>query len=126
MTIHKKPFDNAELLARIKALIRRYDSIRQTKHTTAKPGFDFVSRSKSAYIASQPLKLTTTEFDILVLLISNTDKVFSRELLFNKLGMKVFQGDTRSIDMHIQRLRKKIAEFTNVKYIETVFGIGYK
>ncbi len=82
--------------------------------------------SKSAYIASQPLKLTTTEFDILVLLISNTDKVFSRELLFNKLGMKDFQGDTRSIDMHIQRLRKKIAEFTNVKYIETVFGIGYK
>ena len=82
--------------------------------------------SQTAFIDTQPLKLTVTEFDILVLLTKNKDKVYSRETIFQQLGMNDFQMDTRSIDMHIQRLRKKIASFTDERYIETVFGIGYK
>lgn len=122
-----KPFDTRELLARIKALIRRYNTIDQNKKRELRNlNLVIFPESQSAYINNKPLKLTVTEFEILMLLITNKDKVFSRELIFKELGQKDFHIDTRSIDMHIQRLRKKIAACSDVRYIETVFGIGYK
>ncbi|MFA0814847.1 MAG: response regulator transcription factor [Anaerofustis sp.] len=122
-----KPFETRELLARVRALIRRYKSGKKPKRSEIK-NQDLVlfPDSQTAYLENRPLKLTVTEFDILVLLTKNKDKVYSRETIFKELGMNDFQMDTRSIDMHIQRLRKKIATYTNEKYIETVFGIGYK
>lgn len=123
-----KPFDTRELLARIKALLRRYNSLHNnTKRKELRnAALSVFPESQSAYVHNNELKLTVTEFDILLLLMGNMDKVFSREILSGELGMDDFQIDTRAIDMHIQRLRKKIAVHTDVKYIETVFGIGYK
>ena len=122
-----KPFETRELLARVHALIRRYNTIHNPKISDIKNrNLVLFPDSQTAFIDTKPLKLTVTEFDILVLLTKNKDKVYSRELIFQQLGMNDFQMDTRSIDMHIQRLRKKIAAFTDERYIETVFGIGYK
>ena len=123
-----KPFDTRELLARIKALLRRYNALHTNTKKKELKNKDLLvfPESQSAYICDNELKLTATEFDVLLLFIANKNKVFSREVLSKELGMDDFQMDTRAIDMHIQRIRKKIAAYTKTKYIETVFGIGYK
>ncbi|MCL1802366.1 MAG: response regulator transcription factor [Eubacteriaceae bacterium] len=122
-----KPFDTGELLARIEALLRRYSSIeKQKEQLVLKNGsLTLVPESQSAYINSSQLHLTATEYDILKLFALSKNKAFSREQIAKTLGLD-FQLDTRAIDMHIQRLRKKLAEFTEERFIETVFGIGYK
>lgn len=122
-----KPFDTYELLARVKALIRRYKSLNDKKKRTYQNGaLKLIPESQSAYIADRQIKLTLTEFDILLLLMRNKNKVFSRDAIASGVGIKNFQDDTRALDMHIQRLRRKLAAVTNVKYIDTVFGSGYK
>ncbi|MDR2519646.1 MAG: response regulator transcription factor [Eubacteriaceae bacterium] len=123
-----KPFDTGELLARVEALLRRYSTIikRQRERQTLRNGpLLLVPESQSAYIGSALLHLTATEYDILKMFVSSRNKAFSREMIARSLGLD-FQIDTRAIDMHIQRLRKKIAELTDDRYIETVFGIGYR
>ena len=122
-----KPFDTRELLARIKALIKRYRSTGDIDKKEFKNGpLVIFPDSQSAYINNRQVKLTVTEFEILMLFMQHPDKVYTRESLARELGIKDFDGDTRSIDMHIQRLRRKMALFTDLKYIETVFGLGYK
>ncbi len=122
-----KPFDTYELLARVKALIRRYKSLNDRKKRTYRNGgLKLIPESQSAYIGEKQIKLTLTEFDILLLLIKNINKVYSRDAIAAGVGIKNFQDDTRALDMHIQRLRRKLAAATDVKYIETVFGSGYK
>ncbi len=122
-----KPFDTAELLARIKALIRRYNNVSKPTDSVYKNGsLSLYPDSQSVTIDSTQLHLTVTEFELLLLFLKNRDKVLSREALANQIGIKNFALDTRSIDMHIQRLRRKLAEYTDIKYIETVFGMGYK
>jgi DNA-binding response OmpR family regulator len=122
-----KPFDTYELLARVKALIRRYKSLNDRKKRAYRNGaLKLIPESQSAYINEKQIKLTLTEFDILLLLIQNKNMVFSRDAIASGVGIKNFQDDTRALDMHIQRLRRKLAAATDVKYIETVFGSGYK
>ena len=122
-----KPFDTGELLARIEALLRRYDSIEssRSRRSLSNGKLLLIPESQSAFIGEAELHLTTTEYDILKLLLIHNNKVFSREMLAKELGID-FQMDTRAIDMHIQRLRRKISAITDERYIETVFGIGYK
>jgi DNA-binding response OmpR family regulator len=122
-----KPFETRELLARIHALLRRYSMIEQTREKRAlRNGYlTLVPESQAAYVSDKQLHLTTTEYDILKLFMTNLNKAFSREMIATSLGID-FSLDTRSIDMHIQRLRRKLAERSDERYIETVFGIGYK
>ena len=122
-----KPFDANELLARIKALIRRYRSLSSVRKKTYKNAdLTIIPESHSVYIGESSLKLTQTEFEILLLLIKNKNKVFTRDEIAASVGIKNFQIDTRSLDMHVQRLRRKLAAYTDKKFIETVFGAGYK
>ncbi len=123
-----KPFDTGELLARVNALLRRYKMISESKQSEEYHNGEITvkTESKSVYVGGTEVVLTNTEYSILLLFIKNTMKVFSRETISEQIGGKVHDDDTRAIDMHIQRLRKKIASKTDVKYIETVFRSGYR
>lgn len=120
-----KPFSMRELLARVKALLRR------TKRTdTPLPSvlsFNKLKVDTVGYIASiddKKLLLTLKEFDLLVLLMSNTSQVFTRDAILNKVWGYDYFGETRTVDVHITNLRRKLQEYGD--HIETVRGVGYR
>lgn len=115
-----KPFQVGELLARVEALLRRYGKINK-KLTFADVEVDQVSRV--VYKNGKIVDLTLKEFDLLVELIQNKNVALYRDRLYEKVWGEVFMGDTRTLDSHIQRLRRKLGW---EKYIKTVFRIGYR
>lgn len=115
-----KPFQIGELLARVEALLRRYGKI-NNKITFADVEIDMVSRTvrKNGTLVN----LTIKEFDLLIELIQNKNVALYREKLYEKVWGEAYLGDTRTLDSHIQRLRKKLGWD---KYIKTVFRVGYR
>lgn len=120
-----KPFNPRELIARVKAILRRSDNQKQTNGKPVHRGdltIDPISRE--ARIASRTLDLRTQEFDLLLTLAEQPGRVFTREQLLQLAWGFDFYGQTRTVDVHIAHLRKKM-EGSTVK-IETVTGVGYK
>jgi len=121
-----KPFNTRELIARVKALLRRISM--STNFEKEKPEVinlnDIIINVKNYTIKKQGenIAVTPKEFDLLVYLITNNDEVFSRDKLLKEIWGYEFSGDTRTVDVHVRRLRKKIGE----NYIKTVRGVGYK
>ncbi|MBK5244834.1 MAG: response regulator transcription factor [Eubacteriaceae bacterium] len=123
-----KPFDNRELLARVKAHLRRSKTKIESKkqETLLKNGdLSIYSDERMVLLKDQEIHLTPKEFELLFLLASNLEQVFPRDALLEKIWGYDYYGDTRTVDMHVQRIRRKIDTNGN-KYIQTVFGIGYK
>lgn len=122
-----KPFDMRELLARLKSLLRRMKSSdeKQTSTELKLGGLELNLNKRTAFAGGTPLELTPKEFDLLALLISSPDRVYTRELLLDLVWGMEYAGGTRTVDIHIQRIRKKLGpEFHDM--IQTVHGIGYK
>ena len=128
-----KPFSMRELLARIRAIIRRVAPVEQQpqeKNTepplkTEDIEFD-ISRHKVMFKGSE-LDLTLKEFDLLAFLTKNKGMVFNREQLLEKVWGYEYPGDTRTVDVHIQWLRAKIEDNPREpKRLLTVRGVGYK
>ncbi|MBP2001467.1 DNA-binding response OmpR family regulator [Paenibacillus shirakamiensis] len=124
-----KPFDIRELMARVKALARRASTevipLSSSEHDIIHlAGLTVEMFSRSAYIGNQSLDLTPKEFDLLALLTRNPERVYSREALLSQVWDMDFAGGTRTVDIHIQRLRKKLDTLQGL--IQTVYGIGYK
>ena len=120
-----KPFSMRELLARVKALLRR--TKRPDTPVPATLGFKQLKVDTVGYIASigdKKLLLTLKEFDLLVLLMSNTSQVFTRDAILNKVWGYDYFGETRTVDVHITNLRRKLMEYGD--NIETVRGVGYR
>ncbi len=115
-----KPFQIGELLARVEALLRRYGKVKR-KLAFADVEIDLTSRTVSK--GGKPVELTVKEFDLLVELIQNKNVALYRERLYEKVWGSAYIGDTRTLDSHIQRLRRKLGWD---KYIKTVFRIGYR
>lgn len=124
-----KPFSTRELIARVKAILRRtYSEVTQAETTEIKSGPITIDIEKhQVFVRENEIQLTTKEYDLLKLLMSNKGRVFSREKLLEQLWDYDYYGDTRTIDVHMRHLREKIEkDSANPQYIKTVRGVGYK
>ncbi|MCM1566271.1 MAG: response regulator transcription factor [Dehalobacter sp.] len=120
-----KPFDSRELSARIKTVLRRINKSVVKEDTNIELGPIVVNTSeRQVYIDNEEIVLTPKEYDLLLVLCENQRKVFSRENLLELVWKFEYIGDSRTVDMHVQRLRKKLGKYNF--FIKTVFGIGYK
>ncbi len=120
-----KPFNPRELIARVKAILRRSDNQKQENGKIIHRGELMIDpASREARVADRTLDLRTQEFDLLLTLAEQPGRVFTREQLLKQAWGFDFYGQTRTVDVHIAHLRKKL-EGGTVK-IETVTGVGYK
>ncbi|ANS75912.1 XRE family transcriptional regulator [Paenibacillus yonginensis] len=124
-----KPFDIRELVARVKALSRRRkaESAGQSgadEESIVLGGVSIEPFSRTVRIGGVSVDLTPKEFDLLVLLVRHPERVYSREALLEQVWEMDFAGGTRTVDIHVQRLRKKLGEWQGL--IQTVYGVGYK
>jgi len=122
-----KPFSPKELLARMKAIIRRSSGgeIEDKKeNTVAFEGLFIEFESRNTYVNGNIVTLTPKEYSLLTFFAKNPNRVYSREQLLNEVWDYDFIGDDRTIDTHIKMLRESIGEYR--KFIVTVWGTGYK
>lgn len=123
-----KPFDIRELIARVKSLSRRYKKIAAASVNNDfiiidDFKIDYVERAVS--IAGKELEFTAKEFELLYLLLSNINIVYTRDQLLDLVWNLEYAGGTRTVDTHIQRVRKKLGDKYE-KLIVTIHGVGYK
>lgn len=116
-----KPFSVKELMARIKTVLRRYHASDETALKVGKISL-YLERHE-VYLDGEKIELTLKEFELLKLLIQNRGKVLTRDYLLDKVWGYEFFGETRTVDVHIRYLRKKLGENSS---IETIRGVGYK
>ena len=120
-----KPFNPRELVARIKAILRRAERVTQPDADPIHLADLTVDPIRhEAHLAGQSLDLRTQEFELLLLLVGHPGRVFTREQLLQQAWGFDFYGQTRTVDVHVAHLRKKLAGSPIT--IETVTGIGYK
>lgn len=124
-----KPFNILEVKARIKAITRRGRKQAETEtdsHVLEKHGMKIDRESRRVFIEGNEVNLTAKEFDVVELLATNPDKVYSREKLLELVWGPEYPGDARTVDVHIRRLREKIEKLpSNPKYVFTKWGVGY-
>ena len=125
-----KPFNILEVKARIKAILRRNsknDDLRMTpSHVIEKKGLKIETDSRRVFIKGHEVSLTAKEFDLVMLLVSNPNRVYSRDELLNEIWGATYPGDARTVDVHVRRLREKIETHpADPEYIHTKWGVGY-
>lgn len=127
-----KPFQGEEIIARVNSQLRRYrkslvkDEIKEDNVYKFK---DLILKvdSREVIAFEKNIDLTAHEFEILSILIKNPDKVYSREVLYEKVWKSGYYGEDNSVNVHISNIRKKIKEvIPEEEYIKTVWGIGFK
>lgn len=124
-----KPFNILEVKARIKAIMRRTGKRDHTKASgkmIVKGGMSIDCESRRVVIDEREVNLTAKEFDLIELLATNPNKVYSRENLLNIVWGYEYPGDARTVDVHIRRLREKVEKNpSDPKYVHTKWGVGY-
>ena len=129
-----KPFNILEVKARIKAIIRRSARSRRQKKEEKMDGMigsgdlKMDTEGRRVFIGDKEINLTAKEFDLLELLVRNPNKVYSRESLLTYVwGNRAMEnGDVRTVDVHVRRLREKIEPSpSDPKYVHTKWGVGY-
>jgi len=123
-----KPFKGRELLARVRAVLRLAQSRGEAAKNSLRYGeLEIDINGRSVTRAHQPIKLTPKEFDLLALMAANPGRVFGRDMLLDRIWGYDYGGESRTVDVHIQRLRQKIeSDSHNPVYLVTVHHIGYK
>ena len=127
-----KPFDSKELVARVKAVLRRYQAIPKPEVSAEDrgkcveyPGITINLTNYSVVVDGQNIDMPPKELELLYFLASSPNQVFTREQLLDQIWGYEYIGDTRTVDVHIKRLREKIKDHSEWS-LSTVWGIGYK
>jgi DNA-binding response OmpR family regulator len=119
-----KPFNPRELVARVRAILRRYERSTQPGATLHLGDLTIDAAGREATLDAQPIQLRTKEFDLLLTLAQHRGQVLTRDQLLDLVWGYEFYGETRTVDVHIAHLRKKLRG--GEVEIETVRGVGYK
>lgn len=127
-----KPFDSKELVARVKAVLRRYQHVPKTESSAPDkskrveyPGIVINLTNYSVIVDGQNIEMPPKELELLYFLASSPNQVFTREQLLDQIWGYEYIGDTRTVDVHIKRIREKVKDH-NGWSLATVWGIGYK
>ena len=125
-----KPFNILEVKARIKAILRRNnkgdDAGGAASNVIEKKGLKIETDSRRVFIKGHEVSLTAKEFELVLLLVSNPNKVYSRDELLSEIWGSTYPGDARTVDVHVRRLREKIeTKPADPEYIHTKWGVGY-
>lgn len=127
-----KPFDMREIIVRIKTIFRRISltsedvEVNDSKIIKLNNGVEIYEERHEVLKNNERVEFTNKEYSLLLFLTKNKGRVISRQELLNKVWAYDFIGDSRTVDIHVQRIRKKLDETRGVSLIETVFGVGYK
>jgi two-component system OmpR family response regulator len=121
-----KPFEPKELIARIRAVLRRYDRQEDVPEQVVFPGIVVNKSNYTVKLNGKDIEMPPKELELLFFLASNPNKVYTREQLLENVWGFDFYGDTRTVDVHIKRLREKFEPGEYKWQIKTVWGVGYK
>ena len=119
-----KPFDPKELVARVRAVLRRYEN-KESKKQVVLPNLTVNQSNYTVTYHGHMLELPPKEFELLNFFATHPNQVFTREQLLDQIWGYEFAGDTRTVDVHIKRLREKMTQ-EDTWGIKTVWGVGYK
>ena len=127
-----KPFDSKEMVARVKAVLRRYQPgqkmespVEDKSKRVEYPGISINLTNYSVIVDGQTVDMPPKELELLYFLAASPNQVFTREQLLDQIWGYEYIGDTRTVDVHIKRLREKIKDHATWG-LATVWGIGYK
>ena len=124
-----KPFDTKELSARAKAVLRRYSAHNNREDDGEVIKYEGIEISKQKYelkLNGKAIDIPPKELDLLYFLASNYNRVFTRDQLLDKVWGFDYLGDSRTVDVHIKRLREKLDGVSTKWQLKTVWGVGYK
>ena len=125
-----KPFEPKELIARMKAVLRRtaaqYNGEEDKEEELRFDGLRINQATYEIYLGDKKIEMPPKEFELLYFLAKNTNKVFTRDQLLDEIWGYEFFGDSRTVDVHIKRIREKIESENRNWHLKTVWGVGYK
>lgn len=122
-----KPFEPEEVIARVQASLRRSGKEKITEKILIHKKLKLYPDARRVMLDEKELALTAHEFDILLLLMENPKKVYSRETLYELVWRGGYYGENNTVNVHVSNIRKKIKEMDiSEEYIQTVYGIGFK
>lgn len=126
----EKPFDTKELIARVKAVLRRYKAVAPTEPTSdakqvSYPNLTINLTNYSVIYNNKTVEMPPKELELLYFLAASPNHVYTREQLLDQIWGYEYIGDTRTVDVHIKRLREKIKDHETWR-IATIWGVGYK
>ncbi len=122
-----KPFEPKELVARIKAVIRRYQGAETPEKEMIFPGLSINISAYAVTYRGRSLDMPPKELELLYFLASHAGQVFTREQLLEKVWGYEYFGDSRTVDVHVKRIREKLTDSEDLGWaIKTVWGVGYK
>ncbi len=121
-----KPFEPKELVARLKAVLRRYEHKEVDVQEIIYPNLVINKTNYSVKVSGKEVDMPPKELELLYYLASNPNKVFTREQLLEYVWGFDFFGDSRTVDVHVKRVREKIENEKQMWSLKTVWGVGYK
>ena len=122
-----KPFEIREVLARIEVQLRRRGTAEAAGKTLSHREMTLDKETFKVFVRGRELpRFTRQEFAILELLLSHPGRVYSKEEIFEYAWEEPYMGETKTLDVHISNIRRKIKKETQEEYIETIWGIGYR